>query len=267
MKLTMLGTGNALATECYNTCFVINDNENYFMVDGGGGNTILQQLKLEGFDWMDMKEIFVTHKHVDHLMGIIWMVRVIGHAMHSGKYQGFANIYAHDEVIALIKDMALKLLTPKENRFLDNGLFLIPVHDGEEKVINGRKVTFFDIGSTKAKQFGFTMELENGEKLTCCGDEPYNACEEIYAKDSTWLLHEAFCLHSQADVFKPYEKHHSTVKDACELAESLGVKNLVLYHTEDQNIAERKTLYFEEGQKYFSGALYVPDDLDTIALD
>ena len=57
------------------------------------------------------------------------------------------------------------------------------------------------------------------------------------------------------------------MKDACELAESLGVKNLVLYHTEDQNIAERKTLYFEEGQKYFSGALYVPDDLDTIALD
>lgn len=25
MKLTMLGTGNALVTECYNTCFVISD--------------------------------------------------------------------------------------------------------------------------------------------------------------------------------------------------------------------------------------------------
>ncbi len=25
MKLTMLGTGNALVTECYNTCFVIED--------------------------------------------------------------------------------------------------------------------------------------------------------------------------------------------------------------------------------------------------
>lgn len=27
---------------------------------------------------------------------------------------------------------------------------------------------------------------------------------------------------SQADIFDPYEKHHSTVKDACELAERLG---------------------------------------------
>ena len=43
MKLTMLGTGNALVTECYNTCFLIEDNGQVFMVDGGGGNTILRQ--------------------------------------------------------------------------------------------------------------------------------------------------------------------------------------------------------------------------------
>ena len=30
MKLTMLGTGNALVTECYNTCFVLEENEKYF---------------------------------------------------------------------------------------------------------------------------------------------------------------------------------------------------------------------------------------------
>lgn len=38
MNLTMLGTGNALVTECYNTCFVLEENGKYFMVDGGGGN-------------------------------------------------------------------------------------------------------------------------------------------------------------------------------------------------------------------------------------
>ena len=45
MKITMLGTGNAVVTECYNTCFVLSDNNNYFLVDGGGGNTLLRQLK------------------------------------------------------------------------------------------------------------------------------------------------------------------------------------------------------------------------------
>ena len=138
--------------------------------------------------------------------------------------------------------------------------------DGASKEILGKKVTFFDIQSTKAKQFGFCMDLGAGRKLTCCGDEPYNSCEEAYAKDSTWLLHEAFCLHGQADIFHPYEKHHSTVKDACELAEQLHVKNLLLYHTEDRNLAKRKELYTEEGKRYYHGNLYVPDDLEKISL-
>ena len=60
MKLTILGTGNATVTECYNTCFVISDNDRHFMVDGGGGNTILHQLKAAGLNWMDMRDIFVT---------------------------------------------------------------------------------------------------------------------------------------------------------------------------------------------------------------
>ena len=83
---------------------------------------------------------------------------------------------------------------------------------------------------------------------------------------STWLLHEAFCLHSQAEIFHPYEKHHSTVMDACALAEKMKVENLVLYHTEDKNIARRKELYTREGTMYFHGNLYVPEDLETIEL-
>ena len=32
MKLTMLGTGNALVTECYNTCFVLSDEYGHFLL-------------------------------------------------------------------------------------------------------------------------------------------------------------------------------------------------------------------------------------------
>ena len=150
--------------------------------------------------------------------------------------------------------------------FIGKRLHLVVVNDGEERTLMGHKVTFFDIQSTKAKQYGFCMDMGNGEKLTCCGDEPYNECEKKYAENSKWLLHEAFCLYDQADEFHPYEKHHSTAKDASELAELLGVKNLILYHTEDKNIACRKQLYTEEGRKYFHGNLYVPEDLEKIEL-
>ena len=45
MKMIMLGTGNATVTQCYNTCFVLQENDRYFLVDGGGGNGLLHQLK------------------------------------------------------------------------------------------------------------------------------------------------------------------------------------------------------------------------------
>lgn len=266
MKLTMLGTGNALVTECYNTCFIISDADKHFMVDGGGGNTILHQLKYAGFDCMDIRDIFVTHKHVDHLMGIIWMVRMICQFMAHGEYKGEARIYAHEEVLSLIRDMAEQLLLQKETGFIDDRLHLIEVQDGESVGIIGHATNFFDIGSTKAKQFGFSMSIGSGERLTCCGDEPFNECERIYAEKSKWLLHEAFCLYSERDIFDPYEKRHSTVKDACEFAERLAVKNLLLYHTEDKNLLCRKMLYTEEGRQYFHGRLYVPDDLECLEL-
>ena len=36
MKITMLGTGHAVVTKCYNTCFTMEENGAYFLVDAGG---------------------------------------------------------------------------------------------------------------------------------------------------------------------------------------------------------------------------------------
>lgn len=266
MQLTMLGTGNALVTDCYNTCFILSENDRYFMVDGGGGNMLLSQLKKSGFNWMEIKEIFVTHRHMDHLMGILWMIRMICQFMKEENYEGEVNVYGHDEVISLLREMAEKLLTKKETKFFDDKLHFIIVRDGECRNIIGKEVTFFDIQSSKAKQFGFSMKMEDGSKLTCCGDEPYNECEKKYAENCKWLLLEAFCLNEQAELFHPYEKHHSTVKDACEQAEQLHAENVILYHTEDQNILRRKELYIAEGIRYYHGKLYIPEDLEKIEL-
>ncbi len=266
MKLTMLGTGNALVTACYNTCFILDNHGELLLVDGGGGNAVLRQIEKSGYNWMDIRHIFVTHKHIDHLLGIVWMVRMICQFMAHGDYEGDAYLYSHKEVLDLIRLLSENLLAKKAAACLDQRLHLVEVTDGETLDLIGCPATFFDIRSTKAKQFGFCMQLENGKKFTCCGDEPLSADVESYAKNSAWMLHEAFCLFSEADIFDPYEKHHSTVKDACALAQRLGVENLLLYHTEDKNLARRKELYQKEGAQFFSGNLIIPDDLETIEL-
>jgi len=266
MKLTMLGTGNALVTDCYNTCFLLENHKKYFLIDGGGGNKIFSQLKNIGCDWMNVKNIFVTHKHLDHFMGIIWFVRMICQFMNHGDYKGDAYIYSHEKILNLIRDISGKLLLKKETRFIDDRLHLVKISDGEILKIIDKNFTFFDIQSTKAKQFGFCLEIEKNKKLTCCGDEPYTDKIKKYAENSDWLLHEAFCLYSEEKIFDPYEKNHSTVKDACEIAEKLHVKNLILYHTEDKNLKNREKLYKAEGLKYFSENLFIPNDLDSIEL-
>ncbi len=266
MKLTILGTGNATVTKCYNTCFAFTNEKGHFLVDAGGGNRILQILKDVKIPLLEIHDIFLTHEHIDHLLGMIWIIRMIGQSMNQGKYDGELRIYCHSGLVSTLTTIAELTIQKKVTKHIGERIRLIPVEDGEMREIIGCSVTFFDIQSTKARQFGFSLVDEEGTKISCCGDEPYNPCEFQYVKDSDWLMHEAFCLYGEADIFKPYEKHHSTVREASQLAEKLKVPNLILYHTEETHLACRKELYTREGKAYYHGNLYVPDDLESFLL-
>ena len=265
-ELYVLGTGNAQATRCYNTCFAVRDGDEYFLVDAGGGNGILRILEDMDIPLTSIHHIFVTHEHNDHILGMVWMIRMIATAILKGSYEGNLTIYCHDGLVDTIKTLCTLTIQKKFCKCCDDRILFVPLKDGDTRQILDYEVTFFDILSTKARQFGFTTVLKNGKKLTCAGDEPYNPGCERYVAGSDWLLHEAFCLYGDRDRFKPYEKHHSTVKDACELAESLHIPNLVLWHTEDKDIAHRKERYTKEGKEYYSGQLFVPDDKERLVL-
>lgn len=265
-ELYVLGTGNAQATRCYNTCFAVRDGDEYFLVDAGGGNGILRILEDMDIPLTNIHHIFVTHEHNDHILGMVWMIRMIATAILKGSYEGNLTIYCHDGLVDTIKTLCTLTIQKKFCKCFDDRILFVPLKDGDTRQILDYEVTFFDILSTKARQFGFTTVLKNGKKLTCAGDEPYNPGCERYVAGSDWLLHEAFCLYEDRDRFKPYEKHHSTVKDACELAESLHIPNLVLWHTEDKDIAHRKERYTKEGKEYYSGQLFVPDDKERLVL-
>ncbi len=265
-KLYVFGTGNAAVTKCYNTCFALSDGEELFLVDAGGGNGILTQLEKLNISVNQIHHMFVTHKHTDHILGAIWVVRMVATQMQKGNYKGDFRVYGHKEVITMLHSFCEMMLAKKHAAFLDNRIIFEEVVEGQTAEILSYSVTFFDIFSTKAKQFGFTTTLRDGSVLTFTGDEPYNEGCEKYVIGSQWLLHEAFCLDEDKDRFEPYEKHHGTAKDAGKTAQELMAEKLVLWHTEDKTLDTRKQKYTEDAKAVFDGEVFVPDDLEIISL-
>lgn len=266
MKIDILGTGNAQATKIYNTCLIIENKGERLLVDGGGGNGILSILEKKGIPLTSLSSLFITHAHIDHLLGAVWIIRRISEEINKGKYTSIFHVFAHSELIDLLIPFLKATLTKKIVSLFGEKVIFVPVRDRESFPLLNGTLTPFDIKSTKLRQFGFILEAE-GLKIVDAGDEPLSAENHDLAKDADWMTHEAFCLYKDRDVFHPYEKNHSTVKDAALIAEDLGIGNLILYHTEDKTpIKTRKVRYTEEAKEYYRGNIFVPDDGDEITL-
>ena len=269
-QITMLGTGNATVSQIYNTCFVLQTPSTLMLVDAGGGNGILAQLKKVNVQISDIHHLFVTHAHTDHVLGVIWVIRMVAQCK---GYEGLLHVYGNDKVMKVIKTIIDMILAKKQLTKVAERVVFYQLEDGDCFEVGDMKLECFDIQSTKEKQFGFRAELpsssdESGKPLVlaCLGDEPYNEQNRRYIVGADWMMCEAFCLYADRDTFKPYEKCHSTALDAGKLAEELGVKNLILYHTEEKTLANRKENYTREAAENFKGRIFVPDDLEVIEL-
>ena len=175
------------------------------------------------------------------------------------------NIYCNDVVYEAIRGVAKHILPDKLMEAVYSKVNFIILNDNDTYNINGIDYTFFDINARGTKQYGFECVLED-KKLVFLGDETLNTnlCERV--RNADYVMHEAFCLDSEENIFHAYEKNHSTVKSACEVMNSLNVKNLILYHTEESHGNERKKLYTQEAEQTFKGNIYVPDELEIIEI-
>lgn len=260
-KITMLGTGNATVTHIYNTCFTLQTSTTLLLVDAGGGNGILTQLRKADIQIADIHHLFVTHSHTDHVLGVIWVVRMVAQCK---GYEGKLHVYGNDKVMRVIRTIIDMILAKKQLAKVEERVVFHELTDGESFDVGDIRLTCFDIHSTKEKQYGFRAELPDGTVLACLGDEPYNPLNCQHIRYADWMMCEAFCLYADRDTFKPYEKNHSTALDAGKLAAELDVKNLILYHTEEKTIATRKQNYTSEAAQNFKGRIIVPDDLEEI---
>ena len=264
-KIKMLGTGHGFVFDIYNTCFLLENDNKFLLVDTGGGAEIVRRLKHFNVELKDVHNIFVSHCHTDHILGLMWMLKRMSKLFVSEKYEGKLNIYCNSEVAEAIPSIYSHLFPASRVEAITKYIDMHILSDGEEFETIGLKFKAIDTMAKKNSLLGFEVDINN-KRLCFLGDEECNP--EIYEKirNADYVMHEAFCLDSEKEIFKPYEKKHSTVKSVCEKMNKLNIKNLVLYHTEESH-ENKKELYIEEGKQYFDNNIIVPVDLEVIEIN
>ena len=112
-RILVLGTGAGISINCYNTCFILENDNKHLLVDTGSGSGILKQIKDIGVDITKIHDLFISHKHIDHLIGIFVFLRMITSLMGVGKYDGNLNINCDSEIKKLVDNFFIPTSYPQ----------------------------------------------------------------------------------------------------------------------------------------------------------
>ena len=265
-KIKMLGTGHGFVYKLYNTCFLLQNDDKFLLVDTGGSAEIVKRLEESNIKLIDIHDIFISHCHTDHILGLMWMLKKYGGIFKQNLYKGKLNIYCNAEVSESINSIYPHIFPKVYVDLIKEHININILQDGEKIEIAGLNFEFFDVNARGNSLYGFETILENGKRLVFLGDETCNPILYNKIRNSNYLMHEAFCLDEEEKIFKAYEKHHSTVKRVCIEMNQLNIDNLILFHTEDTH-ADKKELYKAEAKAYFDGNVIVPNDMDEIILN
>lgn len=187
-RITILGTGSAFVTRCYNTCFIIDCGVSRLMVDAGGGNGILTQLEKAGVAIADVGHLFLTHAHTDHVIGAVWVARAVVNAVKKQAYDGALHIYGHKRVINVLTEICRLTFSKKDFDIFQERIVIDVLTDGCQRKIAGMDITFFSLHSTKEVQYGFRAVTPEGKTVVCLGDEPLNEQTATWHKTPTGCL-------------------------------------------------------------------------------
>ena len=264
-KIIMLGTGHGFVLNLYNTCFILENGNENLLVDTGGGVEIVRNLEKVGYKITDINNIFISHCHTDHILGLMWILKRMYGVFMRG-YDKVFTVYCNEEVTESINKIYPAVFPEPIINVIRENVVIHTIKDEENIEIAGENIKFFDVHPKGNQLYGFETILKNGKKLVFLGDEECNPVLYDRIKDADYVMHEAFCLDAEEKIFKAYEKHHSTVKTVCEKMDRLNIKNLILYHTEDSH-ENKKELYTAEAKQFFKNNVIVPEDLEVIELN
>lgn len=233
IEVTFLGTGSAMVTDRYNTCFLVKQGSHSLLVDCGGGHEILKQLEENKLSIKDIDAIFVSHSHVDHILGFPFLFREMITAQKKIK---IICAYPVKEDIEGLLMMDIPEYLEKNKHLLDFQVI--------DEAQNYREFHFFKVDE---QQYGFILE-DDSKKIVFSGDAPLR---DDVIENCDVLICAAFC--SKLDNVS-ITGTHETIEEVLEIAEKKDIKKIVIIHT------------FTDLSRFSSEKIIIPREKDNIVI-
>ncbi|MBU0763075.1 MAG: ribonuclease Z [Candidatus Altiarchaeota archaeon] len=294
MEVTFLGTSGCIPTEKRGLSALHLDYlGEHMLFDCGEGTQ--RQMRIAGLNFMNLKNIYITHLHADHFLGLGGMMQSMDFLERKDilTIHGPQGIEESVEKLITIGTFQLDHLTVKVNE-IDEGI----VYRGERYTVSAAKTIHskssvaycftedphrkfnkpkaLELGIPEGKLFS---KLQNGESVEVNGKtitedmvlmDPIPGRKLVYTGDTRpcksvtdlstnadLLIHEA--MFSQEDIESTKDAAHSTTIQAAEIAKKANVKQLALTHISQRYTEPEKLL--TEAQSIFPNTVIAEDFL------
>ena len=298
LKITFLGTSAAVPTIKRSLPAIAFQWKGKIMLFDAGEGVQRQMLK-SGLSILRVKQIFITHSHGDHVLGVFGLL----HTMAMLGRESLLEIYAPRDVIELItsvtkytgRDPAFKVILKQvhEGIIFEGEDYLIKAFKVDHGTLEAYGYVFeetkalgkFDVKKAeklgipkgplwKMLQEGKDIVLENGRiirwrevvvppkhkvKVVYTGDTKPLEKTIEYSKDATVLIHDSTFDYTLSK--EAHEQGHSTSLDAALIAKKANVKTLFLTHISARYESEKPLL--EKAVEIFKNT-YVAQDFMSV---
>ena len=269
MRVRLLGTGGAANEARHQGALLVEWGEGTdrgrILLDTGSGLDVVRLLIAGGCEPAEVRDIFVSHQHTDHVGGleplllwsIIRMLRTQGRPA-----DDVTRVYADRRVLADIEQLFAATITAAPRLFGDK-LQWVETADGHSTPLRGgaRLTTFLvDHEPLDGGARGCVIE-RNGTRLVYSGDtRPTDRMIEA-ARGADLLIHEAGGLDAHAA--EVHRLGHSTGGDAGRAARAAAVGRLILTHLPSDHLVGPM---LAEAGAAFGGPVELGSDLGLIEI-
>ncbi|MCX6801325.1 MAG: ribonuclease Z [Candidatus Diapherotrites archaeon] len=299
IKITFLGTSGSTPQKERNFASVLlsfrGDNLLFDCPEG-----TQKQLMLSEHSLMKIQNVFISHMHADHFLGLFGWIATMTLNQRKEKLVIFAPRGGAEKIKKMLHEVVrpcfeVEYKEIKRGKILETKFFEVNAfplkHDvrchGFVFKENDKEGTFDRkraeklgippgplysrlVAGEKIKINGKTFSQKDvmdysrkrsGRKIAIVSDTRPVKETVAQAKGADVLIHEATFIEEQKE--KALESLHSTAFEAGEIAKKAKVKQLVLFHLSARNADEKKI--FEDAKKAF-GKTIVAKDLETISI-